>query len=278
MLSVAAGVFLLSIFASALNNNTFPTCGDCWCVPDNGGTAPCLSPIPQTVFDDVTIQSYRTKIPESIYFLECNPYVDAGCTTTPPQQFVEYGDSAVCAFVYNPDDSENCSKYSLATFPSVEAMSADPRTAYMAATHRGSCGLCSTAQDLSVYLKEDFTSAGKRCAATGLFNETAGLECYETLGLTRECAKIWNYDGIYDGSKCLVKCLSHLLSPNNGPPPSCPLNVCLECDEVLAGPIFSSFGGRTRRRSGLVSEIIRNCSAIASDIVHNPKLGCPSLF
>ena len=145
-------------------------------------------------------------------------------------------------------------------------------------THAGSCGLCSTAKDLSVYLAQDFTTAGKICATKGLFNEKKGLQCYMDLGLTEECAKIWNYDGIYDGSTCGKICAGDLSAPNNGPPPACELNECLQCDEDYAGPIFSSFGGRTRRRSGLKSEIVRPCSSVYRIFAHNPcgnpECGC----
>ena len=116
---------------------------------------------------------------------------------------------------------------------------------------------------------EDFTSAGKICATKGLFNDSAGLKCYEDIGLTHECAKIWNYDGIYDGEVCGDICVKNLQAPNNGPPPECALNDCLQCDEDKAGPVFSAFAGRTRRRSGLLSEIVRSCSSIAH-IEHVP--------
>lgn len=126
--------------------------------------------------------------------------------------------------------------------------------------------------------EEDFTSAGKKCATKGLLNETDGYLCYQSLGLTPECAKIWNYDGIYDGKACAADCLGYVNAPNNGPPPECALNNCLKCDEEKAGPIFSAFAGRTRRRSGLLSEIIRECDSIARNITHNPcynpKCGC----
>jgi hypothetical protein len=138
-------------------------------------------------------------------------------------------------------------------------------------THVGSCGLCSTAQDLSVYLSEDFTTAGKICATKGLLGgEALGLQCYQDIGLTLECARIWNYDGIFDGKACGKTCAGDLTAANNGPPPLCPLNPCLECDEQKAGPNFSQFAARTRRRSGLLSEIIRGCSDIATGIVHDP--------
>jgi hypothetical protein len=117
---------------------------------------------------------------------------------------------------------------------------------------------------------EDFTAAGKKCATRGVTNETDGLECYKDLGLTEECAKIWNYDGIYDSEVCLTACLGHIQSDNNGPPPTCDLNPCLQCDEDKAGPLFSAFAGRTRRRSGLQSEIIRPCDSIARIFHHIP--------
>jgi hypothetical protein len=97
-----------------------------------------------------------------------------------------------------------------------------------------------------ILLAEDFTSSGKICAIKGLFNETEGLECYESLGLTHDCAKIWNYDGIYDGKACALDCLGYVNAPNNGPAPACDLNPCLQCDEEKAGPLFSVYAGRTR--------------------------------
>ena len=259
----------------------FPSCGDCWCVPDNEGTDPCPDDEPQSTFSNATIYAYAQKLPDDFYRLECNPYADEKCLETiPPQEYLEFGDDAVCAFIYDEtsdgslEDSSSCSTYILKTFSSNEAFESDPIASQRGAvTHAGSCGLCSTARDLAVYLSEDFTTAGKHCAAVGLFNETQGQHCYEALGLTPECAKIWNYDGIYDGKECITPCAMSLTDPNNGPPPTCPLNPCLECDELEAGPIFSSFAGRTRRRSGLLSEIVRNCSSIASGIVHDAA--CP---
>ena len=69
----------------------------------------------------------------------------------------------------------------------------------------------------------------------------------------------------------MTSCLTHLNDPNNGPPPTCGLNKCLQCDEDKAGPIFSQYAARTRRRSGLISEIIRPCDTIAKGIVHDPE-------
>ena len=66
--------------------------------------------------------------------------------------------------------------------------------------------------------------------------------------------------------------VGQLRAPNNGPPPACALNDCLQCDEDEAGPVFKAVAGRTRRRSGLESAIARPCSTVAQ-IVHEV---CPS--
>lgn len=85
------------------------------------------------------------------------------------------------------------------------------------------------------------------------------------------CAMAWIYDGYKTRDACLRLCVrSRLLKePNNGPPPLCELNDCLQCDEDEAGPIFKKFAARTRRRSGLLSKIARPCEQIVYGIDHN---------
>lgn len=247
--------------------DSYPYCGDCWCIPDENGIGNCPYWHPETEFSDIVINLYKSQISADYYRLTCNPYSDKSCTTTPPQVLLEET-SAVCAYHYELDISTNetsCSIYSMKTYSSeTDAISAGDIV-----THTGSCGLCSTTQDLAIYLTEDFTTAGKICATQGLFDEAKGLSCYMSIGLTEECAKIWNYDGIYDGKVCGVTCAKTVSDPNNGPAPDCTLNPCLQCDEDKAGPVFTEFAGRTRRRSGLLSEIVRPCDTIAK-ISHNP--------
>ena len=267
---VAACILHLTTAASSVhvNDETYPMCGTCWCAPDNNGTAACPSPAPPSSFSSRVVKLFEEKNALSIYTLDCNPYKEgATCTTTPAQlqSDLALGDTAVCAYIYSGSCPAN--NYEMITYPST----AEAVAAGAIVTHNGACGLCSTTQDLAIYLSEDFTTAGKKCATKGLLNEAAGQKCYEAIGLTPECAKIWNYDGIYDGTTCLTACITHLMDPNNGPAPQCALNECLQCDEDMAGPIFSQFAARTRRRSGLVSEIIRQCSSIATDIVHDPQ-------
>jgi len=267
-------LLLLIGFIGAVAGNQYPMCGNCWCVPDNGGLGDCPDWKPETSFPNKTIDTYQKQAPVSFYILNCNPYKDSSCATEPPQVMLDV-DSAVCAYKYIAlaDGSQSCTNYAMVTY----ASAADAELDGAVVTHAGSCGLCSTTQDLSIYLIEDFTAAGKKCATMGLFNEDQGLKCYMELGLTGECAKIWNYDGIFDGKACGAVCAKELTWPNNGPAPACALNDCLQCDEDKAGPKFTSFAGRSRRRSGLISEIIRNCSSIAHishDPCTNPNCGC----
>ena len=46
-------------------------------------------------------------------------------------------------------------------------------------THTGSCGLCSSKQDLAAYLAHpDLTWPGKKCAVKGIFSHDAGVKCF----------------------------------------------------------------------------------------------------
>ena len=258
-------IFFLMMIIISLSTDPYPTCGNCYCATGNNGNDACPIDKPQTVYTSDVIDIYRSQIPLTIYTLRCNPYNDITCETIPIQTYTNISTS-VCGIIYNDN---NCTSYNMITYETEEI--AKLSNAYI--THTGSCGLCSTTQDLSVYLSKDFTKAGKKCATIGLLNSDEGIKCYESIGLTYECAKIWNYDGIYDATKCGKVCTDYLFADNNGPPPQCLLNPCLQCDEDYAGPNFTKFAGRTRRRSGLISEIIRNCSSI-SNISHNPYQYC----
>lgn len=121
---------------------SYPTCGDCFCIPSNNGSDPCPSESPETEFSETTLGKYKSQQPEWFYKIDCNPYVDSQCETSPHQIRTE-SDVAVCGLVYT-----SCDKYIMETFSSREA--AEENGA--AITHEGSCGLCSTTQDLAIYL------------------------------------------------------------------------------------------------------------------------------
>jgi hypothetical protein len=68
--------------------------------------------------------------------------------------------------------------------------------------------------------------------------------------------------GIQVKNAYIKECFFGKESNNNGGPPDCKINECLQCDEDKSGPLFKQFTGRTRRRSGLLSSIDRSCDSI----------------
>jgi hypothetical protein len=128
-------------------------------------------------------------------------------------------------------------------------------------THAGYCGTCSTLRDLSVYLqRRDLTYAVRSCS----FKITRGpiLTCLEKIGFSPQCALTWYYNIRNTGRNCLGVCLGSWLrrEPLNNPDGS--LNRCLQCDEDRSGPIFKYWAGRTRRNSGIRSEIDRRSDEV----------------
>lgn len=105
-------------------------------------------------------------------------------------------------------------------------------------------------------------------------NETAGLECYEEVGFTKACAAVWSYDTVNTMENCLNTCLAHVGKPPNLDAEDCPLNDCILCNEVKTGPYFKKYAGRTRRGSGLMSYIVRNCSELVDNV--SPLDPCPN--
>lgn len=128
------------------SDETYPSCGDCWCIPNNNGLGPCPLWQPQTSFSEEVIQGYLNQTILNPYTLDCNPYYDEACTTTPPQVYLDL-DTAICAFKYT---NTTCGEYNLITYPNrMEALKD-----HAIITHEGSCGLCSTAADLAIYLSK----------------------------------------------------------------------------------------------------------------------------
>jgi hypothetical protein len=100
------------------------------------------------------ISTYKQQLPNSIYKLSCNPYKTANCETTPTQSFLDQGDNAVCGYIFpeigNKSSASNCLNYEILSFNS--AREAENSGAII--THAGSCGLCSSTQDLASYLSK----------------------------------------------------------------------------------------------------------------------------
>lgn len=140
-------------------------------------------------------------------------------------------------------------------------------------THEGSCGTCSTFQDLAVYMTTpDLSEVGTSCAFRAIVDFADGVECYRETGFSDACAASWVYNTNNTRAKCLSPCLEHSSSglPNNLPAPGCELAECMQCDEDNSGDLFKKFAGRTRRNSGLLSKIVRPCSSIATILHQDP--------
>ncbi len=130
-------------------------------------------------------------------------------------------------------------------------------------THFGHCGVCSTLQDLAVYMREnDLTAPVRACGMSGLGFATfdQDVACLQALGFDLPCAQIWAYNTQHTRDRCLRVCLSALTQPYNNPDGS--LNDCLKCDETESGPVFKWIAGRTRRNCGLPNAICRPCSEV----------------
>ncbi len=178
-------------------------------------------------------------------------------------------------------------------------------------THSTPCGVCSTLDQLAVYLKyPDLTTPVKKCAAK--FHEKVALECLAKLGFKSPCQDIWLYNSISSRDLCTFTCILNLNSPNNvesGGTNYCEpwsykntngckntingqsacsdfqweegqeyrLNSCLQCDECRSGPVFQKVAGRTRRASGIDSAIKRPPDTITDDLTHcYPINGAPA--
>lgn len=171
-----------------------------------------------------------------------------------PEAFVEEPER-VCAIRF---DANEPSRYALQTFGSPEAA----REAGARITHFGACGLCSSLQDLAVYIATpDLTQPVRRCGVRGL---TQGAEaqrgCIAELGFTAPCAAIWSYNTTHTGEVCRDICLPLLNAPyhtEGGAP-----NDCIQCDEEMSGPVFKAVAGRTRRNSGLPTALCRPCGDV----------------
>ncbi len=178
--------------------------------------------------------------------LDSDPYLEAA--STPPDQ-------EVCGVIL---DSESPLNYRLETFTDQAALT----DAGARLTHYGACGLCSTLQDLAVYIAyPDLTEPVRACGLTGFGGgPDAQLACILDLGFTEPCAQIWSYNTSHTGTVCRETCLALLGAPYHEPGGQ--PNACILCDEELSGPVFKAVAGRTRRNSGLPTALCRPCSQV----------------
>jgi hypothetical protein len=145
----------LSLFNSLVNflrrnegNQTFGSCDSCFCIPDAGDDCP-VDRTPPTEFGSL-IPVLRSLTWKNPYLpLECDPYSDSACDTTPPLQI-----GGACIIQVEGESNGTCvpnSNYTTSTYAGSFAKAKANRSLYV--THEGACGTCSSLQDLSVYLE-----------------------------------------------------------------------------------------------------------------------------
>ena len=209
--------------------------------------------VPPT-YNKTVIDAFSEKVLINKYVeLQEDPYASKGFNTT---------HTGFCGVLYN---NTNRKFYTLMNFSNLNDLKS--HNAFL--SHLGSCGRCSTLQDLSVYMRyHNLTAPVRKCGVKGFLNKKWNLECLTKLGLTLPCAEIWYYNSKNTRKKCLKPCLRDWNQPYNVPSesacPNCTLNSCLQCDETKSGPIFKKVAARTRRDSGLSSAIWRPPSSIAN--------------
>jgi len=265
-------LLFISTIHAILDADIFPpTCGGCYCVlDDNTKNGSCRSPTPRTEFNFT--EQLKQMVWKNPIQLECNPYLpDSGedCTLTDfagNNVEVDLGEDAVCGIQYDETQikNNNCFRsYVTQSFANRQ----QAETAGFFVTHLLPCGTCSSTQDLAVYIETpNLQGAGIQCGLLALSNETAAWECYQAIGFSPACAKTWLHDTSFTRDNCLDVCLANLNAPPNLNVSNCPLNDCINCNEEISGPIFKRIAGRTRRGSGLLSYIIRNCSELVTNV------------
>ncbi len=185
--------------------------------------------------------------------LASNPFASPAPTDDPP--------GTVCAVLPTGAAGSTPRAYRLDTYASEAAA----RAAGASPTHFGHCGVCSSLENLAVYMKEnDLTAPVRACGIqSGTFQ--ANVACLQALGFDLPCAQVWAYNTANTRDRCGGICLP-LLAANYHLPDG-RLNDCLLCDETQSGPVFKAVAGRTRRNSGLPNALCRPCSEV-QPLVH----------
>lgn len=178
-----------------------------------------------------------------------DPYIDgAEPVTEPPDDRTMK--AAVCGIRFTDAGRKN---YEIRTFRD----EADAVRSGYTVTHGGYCGTCSTLKDLAVYLKRrDMTYAVRSCSFR--MTRRGILSCLEAIGFTEPCALTWYYNIRNTTRHCLGTCLLSWMRQEPLNRADGTLNDCIRCDEEMSGPIFKYYAGRTRRNSGIKSEIGRD--------------------
>ena len=164
--------------------------------------------------------------------------------------------TAVCSLKWVNRGPSNLS-YNLKTFPNkTESL----KNGYQI-THKGKCGGCSNLKSLKLYMSTPMTNPVRKCGIKGFWSPKVERRCMKKVGFEGDCLEAWIWNLGNTAKECKGICLKQLFLRNNKKDGS--LNACLQCDEDKSGPQFKYMSGRTRRNSGLESEIQRGEDEIA---------------
>jgi hypothetical protein len=180
--------------------------------------------------------------------LTTDPYASPAPPDDPPD--------TVCAVLPTGPAGSTPRGYRLDTFASETAA----RAAGASPTHFGRCGVCSSLENLAVYVKENDLTAPVRTCGISSATFDANVSCLRALGFDLPCAQVWAYNTANTRARCLSPCLAALSATYHLPDGR--LNDCILCDEVQSGAVFKAVAGRTRRNSGLPNALCRPCSEV----------------
>lgn len=170
-------------------------------------------------------------------------------------------EGTVCGVLPAADSGAAVRGYELVTYESEAAA----RKAGATVTHFGRCGVCSTLENLAVYLRHNDLGApvrecGLKGGSNGQSDFDADVACLRGLEFDLPCAQVWAWNTAHTRASCLGVCLAQFDAPYNQPDGR--LNDCLQCDEDQSGPVFKAVAGRTRRNSGIPNAICRPCAEV----------------
>jgi hypothetical protein len=166
-------------------------------------------------FDEAFLTAFAAPKPTNAFpTLKCNPYKDPTCEQPGA------GKNQVCGVVYSSD----CEFYSIENFD-------DPTAAEVAGAavlHTEGCGLCSTLQDVAVFMKTpDLRNEGETCTTKTLAKFNDGVQCFIDVGFTPPCADLWAKTTVATAAGCFGICFTSEAtdSPSNGPWPSAGMQI-----------------------------------------------------
>jgi uncharacterized membrane protein YgcG len=133
-------------------------------------------------------------------------------------------------------------------------------------THTGSCGVCSSLQDLAAMLEYNrLLQNSNGCYLTGLTNFAAGIECYQNYGYSRNCAEVLlRYQLSIRDEGCGTNCPPFALDGDQSQP-SCgdDASGCAACAANVRSRMLI-VSGRTFANSGYPSATAVPCDRISS--------------